>query len=143
MVTGLTSWRGLTGDIQETVTMFVRMIAPRPEAGPFAINDREFARMRYLATIAANRAVSHEADAQAVLAGQWALHFGATAEDLAGIDGITPAEAAARYAIPAHYRGDLQLPQRPEWVDSDESTQRQAARHLQRLHYDDDPTGRP
>ncbi|WP_170323754.1 hypothetical protein [Cryptosporangium phraense] len=40
--------------------------------------------MRYLATVAVNRTAIEEAELNAVMAGQWALHFGATPADLAG-----------------------------------------------------------
>jgi hypothetical protein len=121
MITGLPSWLGLTGDMRATIEAFVNMLCPRPDPGPVALTDREYARVRHLALLAAYRAVEQEARDGAVLAGRWAQHFGATPTDLAALDGTTPHEAAERYVIPERNRGDLLLPQRPGWTSDSDS----------------------
>lgn len=122
LVTTRPEWPELRAAIRTAVSAYVRTLHPRPGLYAALWNDPTEHRARYLLTLATERAVAEHLADLAVVAGQWAIHYGATPAELAAIDGTAPAEAARRYAIPDEYRGRKHLPQHPDWTDTDTDT---------------------
>ena len=121
LVTTCPEWSTLRAGIRSALASYVRALHPRPGLYAALWNDPTEHRARYLLTLATERAVADHLDDLAVVAGQWAIHYGATPEDLAAVDGSTPAEAAQRYAIPDEYRGHRFMPQHPDWINAQTS----------------------
>ncbi|GAA0273237.1 hypothetical protein [Cryptosporangium japonicum] len=119
LITQGPEWLALRAGMRAAVSAYVTRLRPIPDVFDPARRDPIELRSRYLLTLATERAAADHLDQLAVNAGQWAIHFGATPEQLAAVDDTTPEQAAERYAIPEDYRGQKFLPQRPEWVESD------------------------
>ncbi|SHN44078.1 hypothetical protein [Cryptosporangium aurantiacum] len=116
LITQRPEWLVLNGGVQSAVSTFVTRLRPLPGAFDPARRDPIELRSRYLLKVATDRATAEHLERLAVTAGRWAIHYGATPEQLAVVDGTTPEQAAERYAIPENFRGQDFLPQRPEWA---------------------------
>lgn len=116
LITQGPAWAALHAGVRAAVSAYVTRLRPFPPALDPLRRDPAEIRARYLLTVATERAAAEHLDRLSISAGQWAIHHGATPEQLAAVDGTTPTEAAARYAIPDEFRNQKFLPQRPEWA---------------------------
>ena len=119
LITQGPEWLALRAGMQAAVSAYVTRLRPIPGLYDPSRRDPAELRSRYLLRVAAERAAAEHLDRLAISAGQWAIHYGATPEQLAAVGDTTSDEAAERYAIPEDYRGQKFLPQRPEWAESD------------------------
>ncbi|MFG1925619.1 hypothetical protein [Cryptosporangium sp. NPDC048952] len=119
LITQGPEWLALRAGMQAAVSAYVTRLRPIPGLCDPSRRDPAELRSRYLLRVAAERAAAEHLDRLAISAGQWAIHYGATPEQLAAVGDTTSDEAAERYAIPEDYRGQKFLPQRPEWAESD------------------------
>lgn len=116
LITQGPEWTALRAGMQAAVSAYVTRLRPLPYVLDPLRRDPGELQSRYLLRVATERAAAEHLERLSVSAGQWAIHYGASPEQLAAVDGCTPEEAAERYAIPEDFRGQKFLPQRPEWA---------------------------
>src|SRR5689334_22938488 len=91
LITQGPAWAALHAGVRAAVSAYVTRLRPFPPALDPLRRDPAELRARYLLTVATERAAAEHLDRLSISAGQWAIHHGATPEQLAAVDGTTPA----------------------------------------------------